>query len=113
MLEAKLIQATSMATKYTNKSFLSWLGSFFPYFSLWVEGWLWVGWVVSFGAFDCFLLFVVGGAGNELGSILPTLIVTTLKTNTQFICGLGCTLLNPTKIVIFSLKIVFLRRASK
>jgi hypothetical protein len=27
--EAKLIQVTSTATKYANKSFLSWLGEFF------------------------------------------------------------------------------------
>jgi hypothetical protein len=54
--EAKLIQVTSMATKHANKNFLSWLGSFFPHFSLGVERWLWIGWVVSFGGFDCFLL---------------------------------------------------------
>jgi hypothetical protein len=70
--KAKLIQVTSTATKYANKSFLSRLVSFFPYFSLWVEGWLWVGWVVSFGEFYCCFLFVVGGAGNELESTLLT-----------------------------------------
>jgi hypothetical protein len=31
---------TSMNTKHTNKSFLSWLEGFFPHFSLGVEGWL-------------------------------------------------------------------------
>jgi hypothetical protein len=41
--EEKLIQVTSTATKHANKSFLSRLGSFFPYLSLWVEGWLWIG----------------------------------------------------------------------
>jgi hypothetical protein len=25
---------------------------FFPHFSHWIEGWLWIGWVVSFGGFD-------------------------------------------------------------
>jgi hypothetical protein len=45
--EAKLIQVARMATKHANKSFLSWLGGFFPYLSLWVEGWLWIGWVVG------------------------------------------------------------------
>jgi hypothetical protein len=39
-MEAKLIQVTNTATKHTNKSFLSRLGSFFPHFLLWVEGWL-------------------------------------------------------------------------
>jgi hypothetical protein len=80
--EAKLIQVTRMATKHAKKGFLSWLGGFFPHFSLRVEGRFWVGWVVSFGGFDCFLLLVVGEAGNELGSTLPTLILTPLKTNT-------------------------------
>jgi hypothetical protein len=73
---------------------------FFPHFSLRVEGRLWVGWVVSFGGFDCCFLFVVGGARNKLGSTLLTLIFTPLKTNTQFVCGFGCTLLNPTKIIL-------------
>jgi hypothetical protein len=45
--EVKLIQVTSTATKHANKSFLSWLGNFFPHLSLGVEGWLWTGWVVS------------------------------------------------------------------
>jgi hypothetical protein len=98
--EAKLIQVTRSATKYVNKCFLSLLGGFFPHFSLRVEGMLWVGWVVSFGGFDCCFPFVVGGAGNELGSTLLTIILTPLKTNTQFVCGFGCTLLNPTQIVL-------------
>jgi hypothetical protein len=87
--EAKLIQVTSTATKYANKCFLSRLGDFFPYFSLWV------GWVVSFGGFDYCFLFVVGGARNKLGSTLLTPILTPLKPNTQLVCELGCTLLNP------------------
>jgi hypothetical protein len=82
------------------KGFLSRLGCFFPHFSFRVEGWLWVGWVVSFGGFDCFLLLVVGGAGNELGSTLLILILTPLKTNTQFVCEFGCTLLNTTQIIL-------------
>jgi hypothetical protein len=99
-LEAKLIQVTSMATKHANKHFLSWPGGFFPCFSLWIEWWLWVGWVVSFGGFDCCFLFVVCRAGNELGSTLLTLILTPLKTNTQYICGFCCTLLNLTQILL-------------
>jgi hypothetical protein len=65
-----------------------------------VEGWLWVGWVVSFGGFDCCFLFMVGGARNKLESTLLTLILTPLKRNTQSVCGLGCTLLNPTQILL-------------
>jgi hypothetical protein len=61
---------------------------------------LWIGWVVDFGGFDCFLLLVVGGARNEAGSTLLTLILTPLKTNTQFVYGFGCTLLNPTQIIL-------------
>jgi hypothetical protein len=90
---------TSTAIKHANESFLSQLG-FFSCFSLWVEGWLWVGWVVRFGGFDCCFLFVVGGAGNELGSTLLTLILTPLKANTQFVSGFGCTLLNPAQILL-------------
>jgi hypothetical protein len=101
--EAKLIQVTSTATKHANKIFLSRLGGFFPYFSLWVEGWLWVGWVVSFGGFDCCFLFMVGGARNKLGSTLLTLILTPLKHNPQSVCGLGCTLLNPAQVLLNNL----------
>jgi hypothetical protein len=50
--EAKHIQVTSTATKYANKTFLSWLGDFFPHFSLGVEGWLGIGWIVGFGWFE-------------------------------------------------------------
>jgi hypothetical protein len=98
--EVKLIQVTRTVIKYVNKDFLSRLGGFFSHFSLMVEGRLWVGWVVSFAGFNYFLLLVVGGAGNELGSTLLTLILTPLKTNTQFVCGFGCTLLNPTQIIL-------------
>jgi hypothetical protein len=55
---------------------------------------------VSFGGFDCCFLFVVGEAGNELGSTLLTLILTSLKPNTQSVCGLGCTLLNSAQILL-------------
>jgi hypothetical protein len=48
MMEAELIQVTSTATKYVNKSLLSWFRGFFPYLSLGVEGWFWIGWIVSF-----------------------------------------------------------------
>jgi hypothetical protein len=98
--EAKLVQVTSMATKYAHKSFFSWLENFFPHFSLWVEGWLWAGWVVSFGGFDYFLLFVIVEARDELRSTLHTLVLTPLKTNTQLVCGLDCSLLNTTQIIL-------------
>jgi hypothetical protein len=55
---------------------------------------------VSFGGFDCCLLFVVGGGRNKLESTLLTLILTPLKPNTQSVCGLGCTLLNPTQVLL-------------
>jgi hypothetical protein len=55
---------------------------------------------VSFGGFDCCFLFVVGGAGNELGSTLLTLILTSLKPYTQSVCALDCTLLNPAQILL-------------
>jgi hypothetical protein len=85
MPETKLIQVISTGTKHAHKSFLSQLGGFFPCSSLWVEGWLWVGWVVSFARFDCCFLFVVGGAVNKFGSTLLTLILTPLKRNTQYV----------------------------
>jgi hypothetical protein len=90
---------TSTTTKHVNKSFLFRLGGFFSYFSLWVEGWIWVGCVLSFGGFDCCFLFVVRGARNKLGSTLLTLNLTPLKPNTQLVCGFGCTLLNPAQIL--------------
>jgi hypothetical protein len=43
---------------------------------------------------------MVGGARNELGSTLLALILTPLKTNTQLVCGFGCTLVNPTQILL-------------
>jgi hypothetical protein len=79
---------------------LSWLGDFFPHFSHVVEGSLWTGWVVSLGGFNCFLLFVVVGSRNILGSTLLTLVLTSLKANTQFICGFGCTILNMAQVIL-------------
>jgi hypothetical protein len=99
-MEAKLIQVTSMATKHANKSFLSQLMNFFPHFSFGVEGWLWIGWVESFGGFDGFLLFVVVGGRSKLGNTLLTFVLASLKPNTQFISGLDCTLLNQTQIIL-------------
>jgi hypothetical protein len=75
---------TRTATKHANKSFLSRLGGFFPHFSLRVEGRLWIGWVVGFDWFECFIIFVVVGARNKLRSTPLTLVLTSLKTNTQF-----------------------------
>jgi hypothetical protein len=100
MLKAKLIQVTSTATKHANKSFLSRLGEFSLHFYLGVEGWLWIGWTMGFGWFECFLLFVVVGARNELKSTHLTLILTSLKPNTQFLCGFACALLNSAQIIL-------------
>jgi hypothetical protein len=90
---------TNTATKHANKSFLSRLGGFFPHISFEVEGWLGIGWVVSFDGFDGFLLLVVVGGRNKLENTLFTLILTSLKPNTQFVCGFGCTLLNPAQVL--------------
>jgi hypothetical protein len=98
--EAELIQVTSTAIKHENKTFLSWLGGFFPYLSLGFERWLWIGFVVSFGGFECFLLFVVVGARNKLGSTLLTHILTSVKVNTQFLCGLSCTLFHMVQVIL-------------
>jgi hypothetical protein len=69
-------------TKQANKSFPTWVGGFSPYSSLGVERWLWIGWVVSFGGFVCFLLLVVVGVMNKLGRTFLTLVLTSLKANT-------------------------------
>jgi hypothetical protein len=97
--KAKLIQVTSTTTKHANKSFLSWFGDFFHHFSLWVEGWLWIGWVVSFGWFECFLFFMVTGVRNKLRSTLLILFLESLKPNPQSVCRFGCTLLNLTQVL--------------
>jgi hypothetical protein len=72
-----------MTTKHANKTFLSRLRGFSLHFSLRVEGWLWIGWVVGFGWFECFLLFVIVGATNKLRNTLLTRIITSLKPNTN------------------------------
>jgi hypothetical protein len=43
---------------------------------------------------------MVAGARNKLRSTLLTFLLTSLKPNTQFVCGLGCTLLNPAQILL-------------
>jgi hypothetical protein len=91
---------TSTVTKHANKIFLSRLGGFFPYFSLWVEGWLWIGCVMGFCWFECFLFFMIAGARNKHRSTLLTFLLTPLKPNTQSVCGFGCTLLNPAQILL-------------
>jgi hypothetical protein len=55
---------------------------------------------VSFGWFGCFLLFVVVGARNKFRTTLLTLILTSLKPNTQFVCEFACTLLNLAQIIL-------------
>jgi hypothetical protein len=40
------------------------------------------------------------GARNELRSTLLTLILTSFKPNTQFVCGFVCTVLNPAQIIL-------------
>jgi hypothetical protein len=92
--EAELIQVTSMASPFDQ------LGGFFPYISLGFERWFWIGWVVSFGGFNCFLLFVVIGARNKLGTTLLTLVLTSIKVNTQFVCELGCTLFHMVQVIL-------------
>jgi hypothetical protein len=55
---------------------------------------------MGFGWFECFLFFMVAGARNILGRTLLTILLTSLKSNTQFVCGLGCTILKPTQILL-------------
>jgi hypothetical protein len=98
--EAKLIQVTSTAVKHAHKSFLSRFRGFFPSFSIWDEGWLWIGWVMGFGWFECFLFFMVAEARKKLRSTLLTFLLTSLKPNTQSVCGLGSSLLNPAQILL-------------
>jgi hypothetical protein len=44
---------------------------------------------------------VVVEARNELINTFLTLILTPLKSNTQFICGFGCTLLNLAPVILY------------
>jgi hypothetical protein len=55
---------------------------------------------VSFGGFECFVLFVIVGARNKIGSTLLTIVLTSLKDNAQFVYGFGCTLLNSTQVIL-------------
>jgi hypothetical protein len=91
---------TNIATKHANISFLSWLGGFSLHFSLGVEGWLGIGWVVSFGGFDGFLFLVVVGARNKVRNSLPTFVLTPLKAKTQSVCGFDDTLLNLAQVIL-------------
>jgi hypothetical protein len=43
---------------------------------------------------------MVDEARNKLGSTILTLFLTSLKPNPQSICGFGCTLLNPTQVLL-------------
>jgi hypothetical protein len=43
---------------------------------------------------------MIGGAKNKLRSTILTLILTPLNTNTQYVYRFGCTLLNPTQILL-------------
>jgi hypothetical protein len=90
---------THTATKHANKSIISRLRGFSLHISLWVEEWLWIGWVMGFGWFECFHFFMVARARNKLKSTFLTIFLISLKPNTQFVCGLGCTLLNPTQVI--------------
>jgi hypothetical protein len=70
---------------------------------------------VSFDGFDCFLLLVVVGAMNKLRSTLLTLVLRSLKTNTQFAYGFGCTLLNLSQVILnhFLTQLSFLKACSQ
>jgi hypothetical protein len=54
---------------------------------------------MGFSWFECFLFFMVARARNKLRSTFLTLFLTSLKPNTQSVCGFGCTLLNPTQVL--------------
>jgi hypothetical protein len=43
---------------------------------------------------------MVARAKNKLRSTILTLFLTSLKPNTQSVCGLSCTLLNPAQILL-------------
>jgi hypothetical protein len=66
---------------------------------------------MGFGWFECFLFFMVAGARNKLRSTL----LTSLKSNPQSVCGLGCTLLNPAQILLdhFLTQSSFLKASSQ
>jgi hypothetical protein len=105
---------TSTGTKHANESFLSRLG-FFSYFSLWVEGCLWIGWVMGFDWFECFLFFIVAGAGTNLGALFsPFFSHLSNPTPNLYVdlVALSSTRLKSSSI-IFSLKAVLSSRAIK
>jgi hypothetical protein len=56
-------------------------------------------WIVSFNGFDCFLLFVLVRGRKKLESTLLTLVLTSLKPNTQFTCGFGCTIFHSVHVL--------------
>jgi hypothetical protein len=56
--------------------------------------------VMGFDWFKCFLFFMVAGGRNKLRSTLLTFLLISLKPNTQFLCGLGCTVLNLAQILL-------------
>jgi hypothetical protein len=66
---------------------------------------------MGFGWFECFLFFMVAGARNKLRSTL----LTSLKSNPQSVCRLGCTLLNPAQILLdhFLTQSSFLKASSQ
>jgi hypothetical protein len=70
---------------------------------------------MGFGWFECFLSFMVARARNKLTSTLLTFLLTSLKPNTQSVCGFGCTLLNPAQILLdhFLTKSSFLKTCSQ
>jgi hypothetical protein len=55
---------------------------------------------MGFGWFECFLFFMVARARNKLRSTFLTILLTSLKPNTQSVCALGWTLLNPTQVLL-------------
>jgi hypothetical protein len=55
---------------------------------------------VSFCGFDCFLLLVVVGARNKFESTLLTLVLTSLKSNIQFICRFSYTLFHSVQVIL-------------
>jgi hypothetical protein len=103
------------ATKHAHKIFLSRHRGFFSHFFLWVKGWLWIGWVVGFGWFECFLFFVVVEARNKLRSTYLTLFSHLSNSTPNLYVDLVT--LSSTRLkfssIIFSLKTVFSRHAVK
>jgi hypothetical protein len=55
---------------------------------------------MGFCWFECFLFLMLARARNKLRSTRLTFLLTSLKPNTQFVCRLGCTLLNPAQILL-------------